>query len=133
MKRVSKKELSPEELEAKLRKPHGEVLAAASLAGVAAGAAVGAVVGPVGAIVGGMIGAAVGSAAGEIITEENERRSFHDRELDEDIGVTKGDLGAAEPSQPAAKRGVYSAASAGVGTSTGGHSAEGPMSSIDED
>lgn len=127
-----KKELTPEELEQKLRKLHGEVLAAASLAGVAAGAAVGAVVGPVGAIVGGMIGAAVGSAAGEIIQEENERKSVHDKELDEEIGVTKGDLGAADPDQPPAEHGLYSAASAGVGTSTGGTSAEGPMSAPDD-
>jgi phage tail tape-measure protein len=119
------------EYEAKLHKPHGEAIAAASLAGVAAGAAVGAVVGPVGAVVGGMIGAAVGSAAGEIIQEENERTSFHDHELDDDIGVTKGDLGAADPKQPPPKHGLYSAASAGVGSS-GTAPAEGPMQDLDE-
>lgn len=131
MKPEKKHELTTQEYEEKLRKPHGESVAAGSLAGAAAGAVAGAVVGPIGAVVGGMIGAAVGAGAGEIIAEEGERVSKHDRELDDEIGVTSGDLGAADPNMPPAKRGVFSAASAGAGGGGGG-SAEGPMQNVDE-
>jgi phage tail tape-measure protein len=72
------------------------LLETATLAGAAGGAVVGAMAGPVGAVVGGAIGAAVGMLAGEALDEDTSRRSAHDRELDDAIGITGGDLGARE-------------------------------------
>jgi len=46
-----------------------------------------------------VIGAAAGAMVGKIIDEEEERKSFHDGALDEEIGVTKGDLGAVHPAK----------------------------------
>jgi phage tail tape-measure protein len=70
---------------------HGREVGA--LAGEIAGAVVGSIAGPAGTIAGLVLGAAAGALAGEAIDEEAERASFHDHELDDDIGVTKGDLG----------------------------------------
>lgn len=66
---------------------------AAALTGMASGAAVGAIGGPIGAAVGAAIGAMIGALAGKTMTEEEERASAHDRELDDAIGVTRGSLG----------------------------------------
>ena len=52
----------------------------------------------------------------------------HDRELDEEIGVMGGDLGAPNLKHPPAKVGAYSTAATGTGASGGGSEpAEGPM------
>jgi nucleotide-binding universal stress UspA family protein/hemerythrin-like domain-containing protein len=77
-------------------KPPHAMLGAAALAGGASGAVVGAVGGPPGAILGGTIGTAVGMLAGSALEEANEHAEAHDHELDDAIGVTKGDLGARE-------------------------------------
>lgn len=71
-------------------------LEAATLAGAASGVAVGAIGGPPGAIVGGIIGTAVGMMAGSTLDVAQRRADAHDRELDDMIGVTEGDLGARE-------------------------------------
>jgi hypothetical protein len=63
------------------------------VAGEIAGAVVGSIAGPAGTIAGLVLGAAAGALAGEAIDEEAERASYHDHELDDEIGVTKGDLG----------------------------------------
>jgi len=70
---------------------HGREVGA--IAGEIAGAVVGSIAGPAGTIAGLVLGAAAGALAGEAIDEEAERASFHDHELDDEIGVTKGDLG----------------------------------------
>jgi hypothetical protein len=53
-----------------------------------------------------------------------------DRELDAEIGVSGGDLGAPNLKHPPATTGVYSAASSGAGAS-GESPAEGPMQPVD--
>jgi hypothetical protein len=40
-----------------------------------------------------ILGAAAGALAGEVMDEEAKRVSRHEGELDEEIGVTGGDLG----------------------------------------
>ncbi len=106
---------------------------ASTVAGAAAGAAVGAIAGPVGAIAGGLVGTAIGALAGQTLDEKDAEETEHDQKLDRDIGVTKGDLGAASPDQPPARRGVYSAASAGVSGGGGSVPSEGPMQDLDSD
>lgn len=71
-----------------------KTLGAATLAGAAAGAAVGALAGPPGAIAGGIIGTAIGIMAGATLEREDSKHEKHDHELDDEIGVTSGDLGA---------------------------------------
>lgn len=72
------------------------LIEAAALAGAASGAAAGALAGPPGVIVGGAVGAALGLIAGRVLDDEREREVAHDHELDDEIGVTQGDLGASE-------------------------------------
>ena len=101
--------------------------------GAVAGAAIGAIAGPIGAVAGGALGTVIGAIAGQVLDENESAEAEHDQQLDRDIGVTEGDLGAASPDAPPAKRGVYSAASAG-GTGTGASApSEGPMQGLDSD
>jgi|GEM_PF-2451907 len=93
-------------------------LAGAS-AGVLAGAAMGAFAGPIGIVAGGVIGAVAGAAAGVALGEQAAVTAAADRKLDEEIGVTGGDIGAASPNAPASSRGTFSGSSAGMG-GTGG-------------
>lgn len=65
--------------------------------GMLAGAAAGAVVGPIGLVVGAALGGVVGEVTGQIMHEHDARRSKHDRELDDAIGVTSGPVGAGAP------------------------------------
>lgn len=78
------------------RKSEHTMLEAATITGGVVGTTIGAIAGPPGAIAGGAIGTAVGMLAGIALDNEGERVSLHDRELDTDIGVTSGDLGARE-------------------------------------
>jgi hypothetical protein len=114
-------------------KSNNALLDAAAAAGALAGAAVGAVAGPPGIVAGGLIGTAVGGLAGLAATEAETAHERHEHELDDAIGVTKGALGAARRGQPPAKRGTFSAASAGVSSSAGSSPAEGPMQDLDAD
>jgi len=82
---------SPEESMIPPSHTHGREVGA--IAGEIAGAIVGSIAGPAGTIAGLVLGAAAGALAGEAIEEEAERASYHDHELDDEIGVTKGDLG----------------------------------------
>lgn len=95
--------------------------------GAIAGAALGAIAGPPGMAVGSVLGGVVGAIAGAAVARESERIGARTRELDEQIGVTAGSLGAPNLAHPPAKTGAYSAASAGGGTSSGGEPAEGPL------
>lgn len=67
-----------------------------TVSGAVTGAFAGMIAGPAGMIVGGAIGAALGTAAGEVLDRESHRNEHHERELDDEIGVTSGDLGARE-------------------------------------
>jgi hypothetical protein len=76
-----------------VRKHDHAVAGAATLSGAAAGVALGAIAGPVGAVAGGAIGTAIGALMGVTMEREEVRHDAHDRELDDAIGVTRGDLG----------------------------------------
>jgi hypothetical protein len=89
--------------------------AAGAISGAASGAAIGSFAGPPGAIAGAILGGAAGAAAGAALERSNERRSFHDRELDEAIGVTSGEIGAPNLEHPPAIVGAYSRPSSGGG------------------
>jgi hypothetical protein len=98
--------------------------------GAAAGAVLGAAAGPAGAVAGALIGAAAGAAAASALEKDAARKAAHARELDEEIGVTGGDLGAPNLKHPPARVGAYSGASVGVATPGGDEEpAEGPIPS----
>lgn len=67
-----------------------------TVSGALTGAVAGVVAGPPGVVVGGAIGAALGTLAGAVLDRESHAHDAHDRDLDDDIGVTSGDLGARE-------------------------------------
>lgn len=115
---------SPKEEAATRRHAHE---AEAGVAGAVAGGVMGAVAGPPGAAVGAVIGGVVGAVLAAVSDEKDTEEAAADRELDEDIGVIGGDLGAPNLEHPPAKRGAYSAASVGVGSSATAEPAEGPM------
>lgn len=102
------------------------------VAAAVAGATAGAVAGPPGIVTGAIIGGAIGAVVGHTLDDEERRVSLHDQELDREIGVTEGDLGAASPTQPAARIGAFSSASAGASNATESPS-EGPMQNVDDD
>ena len=91
----AKKDAPPESVRPLPPHTHGEE--AGAIGGEVVGAVVGSMGGPAGAVAGMVLGAAAGAMIGKIIDEEADRKSFHDEELDEIIGVTKGDLGALQP------------------------------------
>ncbi len=65
------------------------------LAGAAAGASTGALAGPPGIAAGAAIGAVIGMAIGRVMDREDERKHQRDMVLDQEIGVTGGELGVA--------------------------------------
>lgn len=95
--------------------------------GALAGGVIGAVAGPPGALAGAIIGGVAGALAGAALDSTSVRKSARTRELDAQIGVSGGELGAPNLAHPPAKFGAYSAASAGVDSSSGEEPAEGPM------
>lgn len=96
-------------------------------AGALAGAALGLAAGPPGIAVGAVIGGVAGAISGAVLDSESSRQASRSRELDRQIGVSEGDLGASNLEHPPAQRGAYSAGSAGVDSSSGEEPAEGPM------
>lgn len=74
--------------------PTAAVTAGAGVAGAAAGALAGAIAGPVGAVAGAVIGAVAGAAAGIGVEETKKLEDAETRKLDEEMGVTKGAIGA---------------------------------------
>ena len=105
--------------------------AEAGLSGALAGAAAGALAGPPGAITGAVIGGVVGLLAGAALENDEARASARDAKLDEDIGVSGGDLGAPNLEHPPATRGTYSAAACGSGGRESAPPSGGPMQSPD--
>ncbi len=95
--------------------------------GVIAGAALGAGAGPPGVVAGAIVGGVVGAVAGVVLDRESSRRLEHMRELDEEIGVMGGDLGAPNLEHPPATTGAPSPESAGVSVTMEQEPAEGPM------
>jgi phage tail tape-measure protein len=70
------------------------------VAGAVAGATMGSVAGPPGAVVGAVIGGVVGAAAGAILDEKSLEYATHEQKLDEEIGVTSGEIGAPNLEHP---------------------------------
>jgi hypothetical protein len=99
--------------------------------GAIAGAALGAMAGPPGIIAGAVLGGLVGAIAGAAVEQDTERANDRTSELDEQIGVIGGDLGAPNLEHPPATRGTYSGGSAGAAASSGQEPAEGPMQAPD--
>jgi hypothetical protein len=129
---AAKLENDTEKLEHDLEQhPHG--IAAGAAGGAAAGAALGAIAGPPGMIVGALIGGAAGAAAGMAVDRGEAEASVEDAKLDEEIGVTDGDLGAPNLKHPPAVVGAYSAGSSGAPTSPERAPDEGPMPGSDSD
>ncbi len=95
--------------------------------GMLAGAVLGVTGGPPGMLAGAIIGGVAGAITGAALDDESSRQDAHTRELDAEIGVSEGELGAPNLKHPPSKRGAYSAASAGVSASSGEDPAEGPM------
>lgn len=95
--------------------------------GALAGAALGAGAGPPGVVAGAIVGGVVGAVAGVVLDRESSRRLAHTKELDEEIGVMGGDLGAPNLLHPPSSLGAPSAASSGVQSSPDQDPAEGPM------
>jgi hypothetical protein len=91
----------------------------------AAGAATGAVTGAILGSVAGPPGVAAGVVVGGLVTADAE--AAQTRELDEEIGINGGDVGAPNLKHPAPKRGTYSGGSVGAERSTGESPAEGPI------
>ncbi len=94
--------------------------------GAATGTAIGMIAGPPGMVAGAIIGAVIGAISGSVIDGDARREDAHTRELDEELGVEGGELGAPGLRHPPAKRGAYSAASLGVGLLAEEEPAEGP-------
>jgi hypothetical protein len=96
-----------------------------------AGAAAGSLAGLPGAVAGGILGGLAGAISGTVLANEAERREADTASLDREIGVTEGDLGAADPTAPPARVGAYSASSSGA-ESPSGTPSEGPIQEVDE-
>ncbi len=73
---------------------------AGAIAGEIAGGLLGSIAGPPGAVAGMVIGAAAGALAGEVLDRDAQRAYAHDSDLDDEIGVTRGDLGSRPPPPP---------------------------------
>lgn len=78
--------------------------------GAIAGATLGSIAGPPGAVVGAILGAGIGAMAGHTGTREDHIKDEKDRELDEEIGVTSGDIGAPGLAHPPTKSQAYAEA-----------------------
>jgi len=96
----SKSDKRAAKAEKPLRPNHKHGKLGGAIAGEVVGGIVGSLAGPPGALAGMVIGAAAGALAGEVMDKEAERAHIHDDELDEEIGVTAGNLGAAKPRKP---------------------------------
>jgi hypothetical protein len=98
--------------------------------GAVAGAAAGAIAGLVGVAAGAVLGGMAGATAETVLEREDVRSRARQRELDSEIGVTDGHLGAPNLEHPPARVGAYSAASSGAGPEL--HTpAEGPFSAAE--
>jgi uncharacterized protein (TIGR02284 family) len=74
--------------------PGRGVKTAGAVAGATTGAIVGAIAGIPGAIGGAVVGAVAGEVAGAAVGRRDHDVEVHEADLDEEIGVTKGELGA---------------------------------------
>jgi hypothetical protein len=77
-------------------------------------------------VAGAAVGAVAGALAGRALDVDAERQVARERQLDAELGVTEGTVGAPNLKHPPPTRGAYSGASVGV-ESSGGQPAEGPI------
>ncbi len=108
-------------------------IAVDAVVGAVGGAVTGMLGGPPGMVAGAVIGGAIGAAAGVALHRDHVRHEAEDAQLDRDIGVFGGDIGAAPPDAPKSKRGVFHATSLGVGGGAGSSPSEGPMQNLDDE
>jgi hypothetical protein len=104
-----------------------------ALVGAAAGAATGMLGGPPGIIAGAIIGGAIGAVAGAVLHKDHVRLDAENAQLDRDIGVFGGSIGEAPPDAPESERGVFHAASMGVGGGGSPAPSEGPMQNLSDE
>ena len=104
-----------------------------ALVGAAAGAATGMLAGPPGMIAGAVIGGSIGAAAGAVLHKDHVRLDDENAQLDRDIGVFGGSIGEVPLDAPKSQRGVFHAASTGVGVGSSQVPSEGPMQNLSEE
>jgi hypothetical protein len=104
-----------------------EHVAEGGASGALVGALVGSIAGPPGAIAGALIGGVTGGLAGAVVDQEASATQQRTSELDKDIGVIGGDIGAPNLKHLPPTVGAYSAASSGAGATGVGAPAEGPI------
>jgi hypothetical protein len=111
----SRKEASKKKTRDSKRMAHE---AEGGLSGAVAGAVLGAGAGPPGVVAGAILGGVAGALGGAVLDAESSRKAAHTRELDEEIGVVGGQIGAPNLKHPPATIGAFSSASAGAGGRT---------------
>ena len=102
--------------------------------GALSGAGLGAAGGPIGAIIGAVAGGVAGALASKALEASTAGEEAHEEQLDAEIGVSSGDLGAASADQPPARRGAFSSAAVGAGNASDSERsevAEGPIPGAD--
>jgi hypothetical protein len=82
-------------------------------------------------VAGAVIGGIVGALASVAIQNDAYDIAEHDAELDAELGISEGDIGAPNLEHPPAERGAFSAANCGAELSSDAEPAEGPMTSAD--
>jgi len=97
------------------------------MSGAFVGGVVGAAAGPPGIVAGAIMGGVAGALSALALETWNDTISARTRELDEEIGVIGGDLGAPNLEHPPALIGAYSAASMGAAGGAEHTPAEGPI------
>jgi hypothetical protein len=96
--------------------------------GAIVGAVFGAAAGPPGIVAGAIMGAVAGAVAGVALDNAALREAERTRELDDELGVNGGDIGAPNLAHVPQRTGAYSPASMGEGaTISDSEPAEGPM------
>jgi hypothetical protein len=128
MKKEKKKKVEDQSSKDSTRRLEHEAGGGAS--GAVVGAIVGASAGPPGMVAGAIIGGVAGALAGKVLDQESAASEQRTRELDEEIGVSGGDLGAPNLKHPPPTGGAYSAASSGVRPAEDAP-AEGPIQTPD--
>jgi len=83
--------------------------------------------GPIGAVVGAAIGAAMGAVSGWGADQASQDQDAVDAQLDEEIGVTAGNIGSPNLRHPPSQINAPSAAASGAGATDSEADAAGPI------
>ncbi len=95
--------------------------------GAVAGAAFGSIAGPPGMVTGAVLGGAVAAVVAAVLDNEDSRKVARTRELDREIGITDGEIGASNLAHPPPTIGAFSVGSTGADGATTEPPAEGPI------